>query len=297
MSETHPVVLVTGGSGFVGRNLVEQLAPGFQVLAPTHRELELLDEDAVRDYLEAHAVDFVVHCATKPGHRNAPGPTGLTYANTRMFFNLALNAGRFQRLIFLSSGAVYDMRHYQPKMPEDYFDAHVPADEVGFSKYVCAQHIARAERIVELRPFGVFGKYEDWEIRFPSNAICKALFDLPLTLRQNRLFDYIYVDDLVAVVRHFFEHKPAHSAYNVTPDAPVELMDLARQVVALSGKNLEIRVAQAGLGLEYSGDNRRLRAELPGLRFTPLAEALRRLYDWYAGHRDLIRREALLVDK
>jgi GDP-L-fucose synthase len=290
-------VLITGGSGFLGRNLVEQLAPDFQVLAPSHPELELLDEDAVRDYLQAHRVDFVVHSATKPGHRNAADPTALTYANTRMFFNFARNAGRFQRLIFLSSGAVYDMRHYQPQMPEEYFDAHVPADEVGFAKYVCAKFIERAERTVELRPFGVFGKYEDWEIRFPSNAICKALFDLPITLRQDRRFSYVYVDDLVAVVRHFLEHEPAHPAYNVTPDAAVALSDLARQVVTLSGKNLEIQVARAGLGVEYSGDNRRLRAEIPRLRFTPLAEALRRLYDWYAEHRDLIRREALLVDK
>ncbi len=39
-------VLVTGASGFIGRNLKEQLAPEFEVLAPDHGVLDLLDEDA-----------------------------------------------------------------------------------------------------------------------------------------------------------------------------------------------------------------------------------------------------------
>ena len=302
MSAERPTVLVTGGSGFIGRNLREQLADEFTVLSPRHAELELLDEEAVEQYLRAHRADFVVHSAVKPGHRNAADPSGQVQANTRMFFNLARLAGRYERMVFLSSGAVYDQRHYQPKMPEEYFDTHVPADELGFSKYVCAQYVARAkgvgaQRIVELRPFGVFGKYEDWEIRFLSNAICKTLFDLPVTLRQNRRFDYLCVDDLVAVVRHFLRHEGSHKAYNVTPDASIELLTLAEKVVALSGKKLPIIVAAEGLGVEYSGDNRRLRGEMPDLRLTPLDEALAHLYEWYADHRPLIRREALLVDK
>jgi GDP-L-fucose synthase len=75
------------------------------------------------------------------------------------------------------------------------------------------------------------------------------------------------------------------------------LRTLAEKVVARSGKDLPIVVAQEGRGVEYSGDNRRLREEIPGLRLTPLDEALGELYEWYEGHRDLIRRVALLVDK
>jgi GDP-L-fucose synthase len=297
MSGERRTVLVTGASGFIGKNLVEQLADEFTVLGPRHAELELLDEEAVAAYLGEHRVDFVVHSAVKPGHRNAADPTGLVAANTRMFFNLARLAGRYERMIFLSSGAAYDMRHYQPKMAEEYFDTHVPADELGFSKYLCGKYVEHAERIVELRPFGVFGKYEDWEIRFMSNAICKTLFDVPVTLRQNRRFDYIWVDDLVTVVRHFLREEGREKAYNVTPDAAVELRTLAEKVVGLSGKKLPVVVATEGRGVEYSGDNRRLRAEIPDLRLTPLDAALGRLYQWYAEHRGLIKYEALLADK
>ena len=120
-----------------------------------------------------------------------------------MFFNLAGDEELCPRMVFLGTGAVYDMRHYEPLMPEEYFGDHVPADETGFSKYVIAKYAEKADHVVELRPFGVFGKYEDYAIRFISNAICKTLFDLPVTLRQNRRFSYVWIDDLVRVVEHF----------------------------------------------------------------------------------------------
>ena len=51
----------------------------------------------------------------------------------------------------------------------------VARDAYGFSKYICAQHIERADRIVNLRLFAVFGAYEDYTVRFISNACCRAL--------------------------------------------------------------------------------------------------------------------------
>lgn len=290
-------ILITGGSGFIGRNLMEQLAPRFELLAPGHGELDLLDENAVRRFVREHRIDTVIHTAIKPGHRNAIDLTNLVYTNTRMFFNLARNADTFDKMIFLSSGAVYDMRYYTPKMGEDYFDVHVPVDETGFPKYVCAKYAERLDNVIELRPFGVFGRYEDWEIRFISNAICKTLFDLPITIKQNRRFDYVCIDDLVRIIEHFVQNNTPHKAYNVTPDCAIELKTLAEKVRAVSEKDLDICIAEAGMGVEYSGDNSLLRSDLPNFEFTHIDEAIRSLYEWYRSNRHLIRREALLVDK
>jgi UDP-glucose 4-epimerase len=290
-------LLITGGSGFIGRNLVEHYVPQREVFAPRHAELDLSDADAVRAYLGAHPVDTVVHCATKPGHRNAPDPTGLLEANVRMFFNLARCSDLYRKMVFVGSGAVYDMRDYRPKMAETYFDAHVPADDHGFSKYIAAKYIEVSSDVVELRVFGIFGRYEDYAIRFISNAICKALFGLPITLRQDRLFDYLYVDDLPRVVDHFVAHDAAFPAYNVTPDAAIGLYELACKVRDISGADVPIVVGQDGLGVEYSGDNSRLRAEMPELVLTPIDQAIAELFAWYSQHRDSVDRDALLVDK
>ena len=49
-------IFVTGGSGFIGRNLIESLAKRHEVLTPTHKELELIDDDAVKGYFEKHKI-------------------------------------------------------------------------------------------------------------------------------------------------------------------------------------------------------------------------------------------------
>lgn len=290
-------VLVTGGSGFIGRNLVEFLRPRYEILAPTHRELELSDQEAVEAFFRKNRVEVVVHCAVRPGHRNAKDSSQQLYLNTRMFFNLIRHADHYRKMIFVSSGAAYDVRYPLVKVREGDFGTHMPADEHGLFRYVAGYFIEKAERIVDLRPFSVFGKYEDYAIRFISNAICKTLFDLPVTIKQNRRFDFIYIDDLVRVIEHFIEHDGRYKSYNVTPDAAVELRDAAEKVLKISEKNLPILTTQEGMGFEYSGENRRLREEIPGLSFTPIDEAIRKLYGWYKLNRHSINREFLLVDK
>ncbi len=290
-------ILITGGSGFIGKNLKESLSGKHQVFAPSRQELDLLEGDQVRNYLRKQEFEAVIHGAVTPGHRNARDPSNQLYKNTRMFFHLMRSRESYGKLIFLSSGAVYDQRHYTPKMKEEYFDTHVPADEHGFSKYIAAKLIEQSRNTVELRLFGVFGKYEDYAIRFISNAICKSLMGLPITLMQNRYFDYLFIEDLVPVIEYFLENTGSHEAYNVTPDQAVALLALAQKVCATAGNSLPIQVAKDGFGPEYSGDNRRLRQEMPVLCFTPIDQAIRSLYDWYAEHKSLIQREILLVDR
>jgi UDP-glucose 4-epimerase len=290
-------ILVTGGSGFIGKNLNEYLSSKHEVFAPSHRDLELLDEIAVRDYFEQNVFDVVIHSAVKPGHRNSKDPSNQLYSNTRMFFNIARCADRFRKMLFLGSGAVYDLRNCIPKMKEEYFDTHVPADEHGFSKYIIAKYIEGVSNIVELRIFGIFGKYEDYAIRFISNAICKTLYNLPITIKQNRRFDYLYIDDLMTVVEYFTLNEGRHKTYNVTPDSSIDLYSLAEKVRSMSKAHVPIVIGEAGLAREYSGDNARLRGEMPDLNLTPMDRAISRLYDWYAAHMHLIDREKLLVDK
>lgn len=83
-------ILITGGSGFIGRNLKEQLAVKYNILAPSHRELELLDGSKVQDYLERSHFDVVIHAATWNATRNSEKDLSKVLDhNCRMFFNLA----------------------------------------------------------------------------------------------------------------------------------------------------------------------------------------------------------------
>ena len=294
-------VLVSGGSGFVGRHIVRRLAARHEVLAPTHAELELTDADAVCRWLRRHQVDAVVHAAVKPGHRNAADLTALCETNLRQFFSLMRCRAGFGRLVVLSSGAAYGVQRPLSGVTEDAFGTVVPADAHGFSRYVEALVLAGDGDVVDLRPFGVYGPGEDYAIRFISNACCKALFDLPVTLRRDRLFGYVWVEDLAAVVERALadgrEGGLPAGAYNVTPLAPVRLFEVAEMVVAISGHRVPIVVGQDGIGLDYYGDGGKLRAALPDWTPTSMTEGVANLYRWYADHSDTVDRSALLVDR
>jgi GDP-L-fucose synthase len=216
--------------------------------------------------------------------------------NCRMYFNLARNPDAFGKLLFLSSGAVYDRRRPVVRVPETCFDRSIPTDPYGFSKYICGQHIAQSSNLFDLRLFGVFGPYEDWEIRFLSNACCRALWDLPVILKQNVRFDYLDVADLALALRWFIESQPRNRAYNVCTGRAIDLTALARKVVRASGKNLSVVVREPGLGDEYSGDNRRLLEEIPDFRFRSPDDSIHALYRWYAARKEEIDPERLHFD-
>lgn len=291
-------ILITGATGFIGRNLVEKLSPGYSIFAPQRRELDLLDDASVAAFFRSTEVEAVIHCATTAAHRNARPPDDVAFRNLRMYFNLLRHDDRWSRLFILGSGSEYDLRNYSPKMTEEWLGRSVPADPSGFSKFVISTSAESHSRVTVLRIFGAYGKHEDWEIRFISNALCKALFDRPITIRQNRRFDYLWVDDLAPVIEYFVANEPVHRSYNVTPDRSEELLALAQMVLVVAGKeHLPIKLAEAGMGSEYSGDNQRLRRAIPGLTFTPPMQGIARLWEWYSANRDRIRPDALDLDK
>ncbi len=294
-------ILLTGGSGFIGRNLNEHLSREHEVIAPSHSQLDLSDDLAVNAWFREHPVDAVVHGAVRPGHRAAQDPSRQIWNNLRMFFNIERNRDRFGTLVFLSSGAAYDTRESLVRIAEDRLGASVPEDDHGLSKYAIARFLdAMAldprQPIVELRLFGVFGRYEDYRIRFISNAICRSLFDLPITLRQDRRFSYLFIDDLMPVVDWALSEPAHYRAYNVSPDWTDRLSALAGAIAARAGNHVPVQVGKDGYGLEYTGDNGRLRQEMPDLSFTPSDVAIDRLYGWYADRRSEINRASLEYD-
>jgi UDP-glucose 4-epimerase len=290
-------ILLTGSSGFIGKNTKEYFSDKYQLFAPSHNELDLLNDNIVHDFFTKHNIDVVIHSAVKPGHRNAKDRSGLFYSNTRMYYNLAQQSKNFGKMIVLGSGAIYDTRNNIHKVSEDSYKNHLPEDDHGFCKYICARDIEHMDNIMELRLFGVFGKYEDYAIRFISNAICKILFDLPITIKQNRLFDYLYIDDLMPVLDYFINNDAKQKAYNITPDKEIELYQLAEIVGEISGKDLPIIVSNPGMGKEYSGDNILLRNELREVTFTPIHSAIEHLFSWYSNNLNLISKDLLLFDK
>ncbi len=275
-------VFITGGNGFIGRNLAEFLSAKYAVFAPSHTELNLLDADAVRGYIKKNKIEIIVHCASVGGRRDTINLGQAAEANIRMFFNLERCLDIAERMIFLGSGAEYDVRHYRPKMSETYFDAHVPEDEYGFSKYVCSKYILQSDKnIVGLRLFGVFGKYEKYHLKFISNAIVRSIFGLPILITRNVKFDFLYVADLVNIIEHFINSQEKADVYNIASGKVVDLLSIAKKINRLGKRPVPIRIYKKGIGKEYSASINKFGKLMPGFAFTPLDTALAELYSWY----------------
>ena len=289
-------LLLTGGSGFIGRNLVEYFSTNHVVSAPSSYELNLLDAASVRQYLCANHFDAIIHAATTRSNRRVAAPADMLDRNCRMFFNLMRNDGLFGKMIHFGSGAEYDRAGLPTRVREDYFDTRVPPDPYGFSKYICAKYIQRSERILNLRLFGVFGKYEDYTVRFISNACCRVLKGLPILIRQDVTFDYLWAGNLARITEWFLVHDPRYKTYNVCAGKGVRLSELATIVARVSGKDPKISIATPGMGLEYTGDNSLLLNEVGELEFTSMEESIADLYSWYEKNLDRIDLEQLRFD-
>ena len=288
-------IFITGGNGFIGKNLVEQLKNNYRIYAPTRLQLDLLDDLSVKSFLKKHKFDVVIHTAIQISNSRIERDEGLILKNNlKMFLNLYRCRGLFGKMFYFGSGAEYDKDSIPPKVKEEFFDNFVPKDDYGLSKYICSQLTKNSSNIYDLRIFGCFGRYEDWRKRFISNAICKALYESEITIQQNVFFDYLYIDDLVRILRSLIDtDKLRYHAYNVCTGQTLDLSTIAKRIVSISKKPVAIKIKNPGLKKEYSGDNKRLLKEIKNFSFTPIDTSIRDLFAWYKANRKLIDKKSL----
>ena len=283
-------ILLTGGSGFIGRHLLESLRNQYTIVAPTHAEFDVTDSAQVDQRLRDGRFDAVVHAAVRGGRH-------VLDSTLRGYWNLSRNGDRVHRIVYFGSGAEYGKHRDLVKVAEETIGRETPQDDYGLAKLFCNALSRKSDNVINLRLFGVYGEHEGYTAKFISNAVTKTLVGLPLTIRQNVVFDYLWIDDLVRVMPRFLEGDRDFADVNVTPTDSVSLTEIAALILSEAPRPQEFAIETPGMNFQYTGDNRRFLEMSPDFAFTPIAEGVRRLFAHYRGRLETIDRAALAEDE
>jgi len=278
-------ILILGGNGFIGRNLVEYLTENrkdYNIDHPSSRILNLLDENKVCGHLKNKYYDVVINAAIFNSKRHPENGGIEIEQDLRMFLNLEKYSDLYGKMFYFGSGAEFDKTRPIVSAKEGSFVNGIPANQYGLAKYTIGKIIENSNNIYNFRVFGLFGKYENWKTTFISGACCKAIKNLPITIRQNVYFDYLYIDDFCKIIEYFIDNTPLFHTYNVTSGKKYDLLSLAAIVKKISGKDLDLIVCKEGLANEYTASNDRIMSELGNFDFTDINDAIKELYDFYS---------------
>lgn len=281
-------ILLTGGSGFIGRNIVEFYKTCSDILidAPNSLELDCLDESAVRNRLLKEKYDIVLNFAgySPVGSGKPKDANKIFEYNMRMFMNFAKYSNLYKKMFWIGSGAEYGRNTVISKVKEnDLIKYAIPNDQYGLEKYCIGKYIEYSANIYNLRLFGIFGPYEFAEKRFVSNMILDAINQSDYVIKQNCRFDYLWIYDFLNILDKFlYKEILNYHTYNISSGNSYELYELAEMVRDLSGWKGNIIIENKKIGNEYTCDNSRLITEFPNLEFSSMEEAIKELIVWYS---------------
>jgi len=257
-------VLITGSSGLIGGCLFEKLRGKYEVfgldLKPSPYTTFVGD---VRDYRLVESImghmDMVIHCAAQVSvAKSVEDPLFDAENNAIGTLNLleaARRSKKVKRFIYISSAAVYGIPEHIP-MSEDHPCR--PISPYGVSKlagelYSRIFHELYDVPTVCIRPFNVYGKNQY------SNSYSGVILifldrisrGLPLVVygdgKQTR--DFVHVHDLVDMIVLAAECEEAvGETFNCGTGREVSIHELAKMMISISGKNLEIKHAACRTG-------------------------------------------------
>lgn len=255
-------ILLTGGTGFVGKNILPILREKHNVDAPTRKELDIKNQYEVESYLKKGCYDVVIHSANTNPTKNPlyDNAVNMTEDTIRGYLNISKLNYLYEKMFYIGSGAEYGKSRPICKVKETDIGEIIPEDSYGIAKYIINELANKSKNIYNFRVFGCYGPY-DHESKFITHVIRCILNNQDVTIRQNCMFDYLHVYDLGKVLNEAIEKKLDFHDYNVASGVPISLGDIASKVCNEMNVNSKIIYLKNGWNLEYTANINRLKNE------------------------------------
>lgn len=234
-------VLLTGGTGFLGSNLLKRLLiEQYRIIlikrstSNTYRIKEQLpritsidvDHEPLENIFKKHKIDIIIHCATNYGRRNVP-PTEVIEANLFLPLKLLHLAKDYQVKVFINTDTILDKRVNTYSLSKKQFIE-------WFSLY--SDDIACINIAIE----HFYGPMDD-RSKFVTQVILDLLQgvkEIPFTLGEQKR-DFIYIDDVVNAFLHVlkFAHqkRSGFHRFEVGSSKNISICDFVKLTQKLTG--------------------------------------------------------------
>ena len=306
MMQMPAPILLTGGTGMVGRNTRELAAErDVEVLAPARSEFDLSDAVAVGDYVRKVRPSFVIHAAGRVGgiEANMREPAAFLTENWDMGRNivLAARAAGVKRLINLGSSCMYPKDWPRPLREEDILSGPLePTNEAYAIAKSAVQRLCdyvRAEtpefKYTTLVPCNLYGCYDSFDPRRShlAAAVIHKLHGAKVEGRKtvdiwgdgSARREFLYAGDLAEAILTAidrFDTLPATMNVGAGVDHAVDdYYRIAAEVVGYAGAFHHDRSKPVGMRRKLMDVSRA--TEWGWTAKTTLKEGLARTYDYY----------------
>ncbi len=307
-----PLWLVTGGAGFIGSNIVEELlrrkcrvrvfdnlsTGKAENLAPFKGKLEFIKGDLREPKDIARAMKGVVYALHQAAFRSVPksvdNPRAANDNNATGTLNalMAAKAAGVKRFVYAATSSAYgdcDIFPQKETLPT------APLSPYAVSK-LAGEHYCRVYartfglETVALRYFNVFGPRQNPESvysavipRFMELALAGEPLEIHWDGRQSR--DFTYVSNVVdGNIRAALAGGVSGLTINLATGSNISLLDMARELEKILGRKIEKRFLP-----KRKGDIRKTYADISLARkvlgFKPLVlfpEGLRLTWDYFS---------------
>lgn len=285
-------ILITGGTGLLGSNLVARLQNEGHEIKNLSRRLgvDLLDKELVEEIISEFKPDIVYHLAANAAEsRGQISPIDMTERNINIFLHTLVPSinNKVKRFIYISSVAVYG----DVEVPYCENDIPKPKDIYGVNKLACEQMLKILAKVHNLdytifRPHNVYGPHQDMSNPY-KNVV--ALFmrsimeDTEVKIfgegKMTRAFSY--VDDVVDVLVDSLNDIYKNQTINLGSSYETEIGELLNIIERIAGKQVKrvMLPARPQEIFRFLPNNRKLK-DLYFYRETPLEVGLKKTWDF-----------------
>ncbi|MDE5561982.1 MAG: NAD(P)-dependent oxidoreductase [Clostridiales bacterium] len=273
-------ILVTGGSGYIGKAFIKTYRKTFDIVAPTQEQMDLTDARSIEKMFAAHKFDAVLHLAGLP---SSGKQTTLEADNLIMFKNIQYMAiaHGVKKLITVGEGVEFDMSRPIVDYTEDMFGKYIPTDGYGLGRYLINLLASKDKITTVLRIFHVFG--EGGGMQYPINKIVAAgsRGKKQIVIDRDKTVSAISIEDAVKAIAAFILRDYEKGDYNLVAGDKTSYLEIAKAVkrmVRKDGGDIEIVVKNPTPDLEYTASNAKLLSAIP-MRINSVQSGIKKLYE------------------